>query len=35
MIAPHGGLVDGLTYSGGANLSGWCGGNYFFAREKE
>ena len=26
MIAPHGGLVDGLTC---------CGGDYFFAREKE
>ena len=35
MIAPHGGLVDGLTCCRGANLSGWCGGDYFFARENE
>ena len=35
MIAPHGRLFDELTCCGGANLSEWCGGDYFFALEKE
>ena len=35
MIGPYSGLFDELTGCRGANLSGWCGGDYFFAREKE